>query len=252
MKKQHILLVSLFTFGAGLALGIAIRPRDTPVESAMRPVTPGQTAKPPEKKARPDNGQMAALRARIADLERQLTARPAANETPPPATATPPPAANAFLPSPEHFRERMARLEKEDPARYAQITNRFASWRRQRTEHAQSRLDFLSSIDTSVMTADARATHEELQAQIAKREELESRLHDPDLSDEDRRTLFREMFEADRVLNDLNRKERETLLSQMATELGFEGEAAQDIAATVHAIVDATENRRPGPPRRRR
>lgn len=245
MKKTH-LLVPLAAFAVGLASGLWIHPDSNAAAPEPEPTTP-------PKRAQRSAGQTvnaretAALRARIAELERRL----AEEQAEPPQQPVADMPQTAAAPPHESFHERMARLEKEDPARHAQITNRFAMIRRHRLEHAQSRIEFLSSIDTSSMSASARTTHEELQNLIEVREELESRLHDPELPEEDRRKLFLAMRETDRTLNELNRKERKNLLAQMATELGFGGEAARDLTATVNAIINATEDRRHGPPGRR-
>jgi hypothetical protein len=77
----------------------------------------------------------------------------------------------------------MKKMAVDDPQRYAQITNRIANWRRRRSEQARSRIDFLSSIDTSRMSAEAREVHEELQQLVAHREELEEDLHRHGLDD---------------------------------------------------------------------
>jgi hypothetical protein len=158
-------------------------------------------------------------------------------------------------PQRESHSERMARMAKEDPARYAQMTNSFATWRRQR---ARSRIDFLSSIDVSHMPASARAVHAELQELVAEREELESALHQQGLGDEERGRIFRELHQTGSKMHELSMKERNNLLSETVRNLGFEGDDAGEIVTTVKQIFEATDSRPwhrgPGPrgPRGRR
>jgi len=149
-------------------------------------------------------------------------------------------------------REWMENIKKTDPARYAQMTNRFAQWRIRRAEHARTKIDFLSSIDTSHMSAAAQKTHDELQDLIARREEIEEQLHQEDLSDADRDKLMKEMWQTHHELQRLNGEERKNLIEETARNLGFEGEAAQEISTTIQDVIQATDTwgggRRHGPP----
>lgn len=248
--KKSTLLVPVVTFAAGLLAGLTWR--STQTDALAQPNPP--PAHPKERVTRRPttshafDQERAHLRARITELERRLADGQTPEQEPPPAAV---PAPEAAAPRHEPFQDRMARLAKEDPARYAEITNRFAMIRKSRLEHAQSRIDFLSTIDTASMSTEARATHEALQDLIEKREELESRLHDPELTDDERRRLFLDMREADHSLHKLNQQERRNLLTQMAVELGFNNETARDITATINDIVNATENHRHRPARRR-
>lgn len=134
-------------------------------------------------------------------------------------------------------------LKKTDPQRYVQMTNRFATFRRNRRERAESKLGFLATIDTSAMTADQKANHERLQQLIADRDELEERLHNPDLTPEERQQLFQEMGRTGHDLWRTGRAERDTLIGETARDLGLEGEAAADFAATINDIIQVTEDR---------
>ena len=139
-------------------------------------------------------------------------------------------------------RENMERLKKEDPARYAQITNGMAQFRMRRLERAQHKMDILGSVDTSRMSAEARRTHEALQDAIERREALEDRMRNfMDMTDDERRSTFEEMHETNRKIRELNAAERDTLLAQTAEMLGFEGESAEEIVETIKDIYEATE-----------
>ena len=151
-----------------------------------------------------DVASVKALRHRIAELERLLAEKSAKSEIS---------ISNAVAeavknrpPEPPrgNFRERMEELKKNDPARYAQMTNRFAQWRMRRAERARSTMEFLSSIDTSHMSAGAKKTHAALQALIAKREEIEAGLQREDLSDDERGQLMEELRNTHHELRRLN------------------------------------------------
>lgn len=212
----------------------------------LGPVSSPAPAPEPEKKAEPEQvkqpeyrGERAdrALRARIKELEGMLAKQGVEVEK--------------MKEEETERRERprfdpraeMERLKTEDPARYAQITNGMAQFRQRRLERAQSKIDFLSSVDTSNMSPGARKTHEDLQDMIARREEIESKMHGiMDMSEDDRRALFGEMRETDERIRELNRLERENLLVQTAETLGFVGEDAKEIAETVKGIYEATDS----------
>ncbi len=141
------------------------------------------------------------------------------------------------------FRADMERLKKEEPERYAQITNSMAQFRRHRLERAQSKIDFLSSIDTSRMSPAMLKVHSDLQDMIARREEIESKMHSiMDMTEEDRHALFGEMRETDERIRELNRFERDNLLVQTAEALGFQGDDAAEIIDTVKSIYEATDS----------
>lgn len=239
LKNQLFIAAALFV---GVAIGYFAKstPPNPVPETAVKPTV---SAVLPDKGA---DASAAALRARVAELEKQLEKRSASAQEVKP-TPAPSPAAPR-----ENWRDRMARMEKENPARYAQMTNSFAQVRRRRLEFAQSRIDFLSSVDTSRMSASARKTHEDLQELIEKREELESKMQSRDLSDEERRALFTELYSTAGEMHELNLKERDNLLMQTAEAIGLEGDDAAEMTATIKGIIEATEDMRWNPRRNRR
>ena len=243
LKTQFFIAAALLS---GVAIGFFVRPEGD--------ASPHQEAQEPQAKALlADNGDaasLASLRARIADLERQLaergetevrTSQPDRDDARPEARPT------QFA---SEMRERMAKFEKEDPQRFAQMTNHFAQMRARRRERAAMKIDFLSSVDTSGMSESAKRTHADLQRLIERRDEIEERMHDANLSDEERGELFREMRENDRAMRDLNRMERDNLLAQTSAALGLSDEDAVELTETVREIIEATEGNfgRGGPP----
>jgi len=238
LKVQFVIAAALF---AGVVIGYFAKPsEEVPVSADDAYVARGKIA---------DRGEAAsvtALRKRIAELEKLLAAKDVTSET-----AISNAVAEAVKNAPPgrprgNPREWMENLKKTDPARFTQMTNRFAQWRRNRSERARNTMDFLSSIDTSRMSAGAKKTHDELQELLAKREEIEEQLHQEGLSDAQRDQLMRELRETHHELNRLNQAERTNLIEETARSLGFEGEAVQEISETLQEVIEATGGNGPG------
>ncbi|MBQ3746128.1 MAG: hypothetical protein II863_01800 [Kiritimatiellae bacterium] len=241
VKTQMFIAAALMV---GVAIGYFVKPEDAGAASGVQQETAAKV--PLEDKGA--EASIAALRARIADLERQLAERSEANEEERKVdTEESQQRAERSRdgwrrpPSGAEMRERMARLEKENPQRFAQMTNHFAQMRARRRERAAMKMDFLSSVDTSGMSESAKRTHADLQRLIERRDEIEERMHDANLSDEERGELFREMRENDRAMRDLNRMERDNLLAQTSAALGLSDEDAVELTETVRDIIEATE-----------
>jgi len=145
-------------------------------------------------------------------------------------------------------RAEMERIKKEDPERYTQMTNGMAQFRRYRQERAQSKIDFLSSIDTSRMSPGMLKVHSDLQDMIEKREAVEEKMRGlMDMTEEERHAAFQELHEVEGKIRELNRAERDNLLVQTAEALGFQGDDASELIDTVKSIYEATESERGGP-----
>ena len=154
-------------------------------------------------------------------------------------------------PSREEMRANFEKWKKENPEEFAKMEKRRQEFMQRRAERAQSKLDFLSSIDTSGMSRKAKETHENLQSLIAQREELEAQMHGEEVTDDQRDEIFRQMRETDRAIREAGEQERENLLRQTAEALGFSGAEATEIVDTVSEIYEATSSgfgRGPGGP----
>ena len=234
IKHQMFIAAALLV---GVAIGYFVK--SEPVESAEPAKAEKRVRKPIADKG--DEASVRALRHRIAELERLLAERDGASE----AAISNAVAAVAKTRPPEpprqNWRERREEMKKNDPERFAQMTNRFAQWRSRRATEARDRIDFLSSIDTSHMSAGAKKTHEALQDLIARREEIERQMHQPELSDEDRGKLMHELHATHRELMRLNGEERNNLFEETARNLGFEGEDAKAITDTIQQVIEATD-----------
>ena len=238
MVRQQLFIG--FALLAGVAVGYFVRDGGDSADKGDNP--PAVRRERGGKVA--DDGDAATIRSlkrRIAELERRL-AEQAASAGEASATNAVAVAQQPARPGGRRggFNDWLENLKKSDPARYAQETNRLAGWRRMRAERARSTLDFLASVDTSRMSEAARKTHADLQAAVARREELEESLRRDDLSQEQRQQLFQEMREIHRDLMRLNGEERANLISETAKALGFEGEDADEVSATIQEVINAT------------
>ena len=245
MVRQQLFIGAALIVGAAIGFLAHLDGGDA---AAVAP----QGEMPSESKPIADNGSaatVASLRARISDLEARLASAEASAKSESAAEKVaesdpPPPGRNPG----RDFRAHMEAMKKNDPARYAQMTNRFAQMRSHQLARQQSKLDFLSSIDVSGMDAASQKTHNDLQDAIVRLEELRDRMHQESLSDEDRKTIFEEMRKTEHELRRLGSAERNNLLSEMAKSMGLEGEAVTDATRMVNEIITATESRGFGRP----
>ena len=179
------------------------------------------------------------LRARIKQLERQLAEQDAASEEP-----VEQPATNRV----EGFRRfgppTFAELEdmrKNDPERYVQTTNRIAQFRAGWQGRLQNQFDILESADTAHMTEKQRKVHEDYISLLARIDELGEQLNPlADVTEEQRRAAGQEMRESWHRLHELQRIERDTLLTQTANALGFRGRKAQEVVEGIKQVYEAT------------
>ena len=234
IKHQMFIAVALL---AGVAIGYFVKDEPIPAEEPK--------AEEIAKRQVADKGEAAtvrALRRRIAELEKLLAEKNGKSEIA--ISNAVAEAAKARPPAPpqQNWRERMEEMKKNDPARYTQMTNRFAQWRRSRSEQARSKIEFLSSVDVSQMSAGAKKTHDALQELIARREGIEQQLQSPDLTDEERGKLMGELHSTHHELMRLNDEERNNLFVETARNLGFEGEDAKEISATIQEVIRATDS----------
>ena len=235
IKHQMFIAVALL---AGVAIGYFVK--DEPIPAEESPKVAEKAKKPVVDKG--EEASVKALRRRIAELERMLAEKDDKSEI-----AISNAVAEAVQSRPpesprQDWRERMEEMKKSDPERYTQMTNRFAQWRRSRSEQARNKIDFLSSIDISRMSAGAKKTHNALQDLIAKREEIEQQLQAPDLSDDERGRLMGELHSTHRELMRLNGEERKNLFEETARNLGFAGEDAKEFSATIQDVIEATDS----------
>lgn len=252
--KQSI-IVGAVALVAGLAIGSVVgRSSRTAApaadDAADAPRTGGALI------AEVDGAGEAALRARIQDLESRLARAQAASseeriDERPDGGRRNGRGERGGWPSREEMRANFEKWKAENPEEFARMEKRRQEFMQRRAERAQSKIDFLSSVDTSGMSRKAKETHESLQALIAQREELEAQVFAEETTDDQRDEIFRQMRETDRAIREANAQERENLLQQTAEALGFSGAAATEIVDTISEIYEATSEgggRGPGGP----
>jgi tRNA splicing endonuclease len=133
-------------------------------------------------------------------------------------------------------------MKKEEPARYASMTNRMAQFRNRIFQRAENKLTTLSSIDTTGWSKSQIENHENYQNLIARQHELmEIVAHDSGASREERDAAFREMREVGRNLRTAAEKERDTLLDRTFSELGFNKSDRKELRETIQTIYSTTE-----------
>lgn len=246
MSKPSTLLIAGSALLCGALFGYFIHPSapatDTPQGKVEQPVK--KTAK-----TSTDDAALNRLRKRIQDLERQLaekstgaTAEEAAPEAEDKPAARP---ERRGPPSPEEMRAHMEEMKKNDPERYAQMTNHFANMRNHQLQRAQNKLDILASVDVNRLTPKQREVHEKYQDLIARQEELRNMAFAPDdgsVTDEQRMAAHQEMREIGHQLHNTAQQEREILLNQTARSFGVKGEAGKELVETVKQVYQATES----------
>ena len=193
-----------------------------------------------------DKASAVALRRRINELEKRLaeTAASAAALTNRMPVDAERPERGFGPPNPSEWRARMEDMKVNDPARYAQMTNRMAQWRSRSMANTQDRLDFFASLDTSAMSPRQRENHEKLQNLLVRREELMQMMdfNNPDVSDADRAKARQELHGMWGQINSLEKAERDMLLSQTARNLGCRGAEAKELVDTIKTIYKATQS----------
>jgi len=245
IKNQLFIAAALFV---GVAIGYFVKGDDR-----------GATALPDEDKGYVaaskvgDAGEAAslqALRARIAELEKMLAEKNAEKpvqvaEEKPQTEARDAPAGPRSIA--KEMRERMEWMAKERPEEYAQMTNAMARWRQRRIERTHTKIDFLSSIDTSTMTEEQKKNHEAYQDLLVRREELEEKMANQEMTDEDRDDIMRDMHETMHAMRQAAKEEQNTLIDQTVKALGYSGDDAAEVSATFQDILSVTETRGGGP-----
>lgn len=253
MKKQIptlIVALSLLTTIISISIGVAatrkknaaeaetdlLRKQIASMQSSAQVI---EEATPPEVISNTpiDTNTVAKLEAEIAALNAELAATKE-NQRPPR----------------ESWEDRMARMKAEDPEGYAEMIKQREERRKSMRYDLAERTANFMELDTAFMTDDERGNHELLIGKMSRVWELTEQFQDPE-QQPDRETM-RELFTAINEARPLMDVERNTMFRQLADDLGFEGEEAQDFSGYVEDIISATTiqpprgmgpGRRPGP-----
>ncbi len=249
MNFKQSLIVALPALMCGALLGFLAAPTTAPAPIEEEAAENAEAPKP-ERQAKPatDDAALNRLRQRVKELERQLAARSTETAEPiEPSTNRPPEVARRE--GPPDFRNRMEDMRMNDPERYTQMTNRFASWRASHIQRVQDRLNLLASMDTSRMSPKQREDHLRYQELVARQTELGDQLRPggAELSGDERRQMHQQLQQISHELNRLGDVERNTLLQQTALSFGLKGKNASEAVETIKAVYQATESGWGGP-----
>ena len=244
MNFKQSLIVALPALMCGALLGFLAAPTTAPAPIEEEAAETAEAPKP-ERQAKPatDDAALNRLRQRVKELERQLAARSTETAEPiEPSTNRPPEVARRE--GPPDFRNRMEDMRMNDPERYTQMTNRFASWRASHIQRVQDRLNLLASMDTSRMSPKQREDHLRYQELVARQTELGDQLRPggAELSGDERRQMHQQLQQISHELNRLGDVERNTLLQQTALSFGLKGKNASEAVETIKAVYQATES----------
>ncbi len=218
--------VPVGAFFVGIALGFGLAPR----ESASKEASVEPTTAAPKKKDILPKREVPRSEA-VAPQEKMEEAPVVTRD-----------AVKEAKPSSRH-EDFFARMKRERPKDYIQMTNNMAKARAERRAKVKDNLNFLASIDVSKFSEEATATHERLQELIARQEELNEKLNPlerENVSEEERRKNFEEMMNIAVEIGELNAAERDTLFRTVAEEMGCAEDDADTFVETLTDIIDAT------------
>ena len=130
-----------------------------------------------------------------------------------------------------------AELKKNlDEEQFTAATNAIAGFRARLAARAKGRIDFLSAVDTSKMSASDRENHEKYLDIMKRREELMGK-NKGGLPDMD---TIQQMMEIQMQMGPAAKKERAVLVGEVARELGYQGDEAEVVQDTISSIYDCT------------
>ena len=229
MKKT--LLVVLFVLGAacGFLLGASTSNKAPKAEAET---TPAVTKKNKSSRVEELERQLAEARAENARLRK---ANEEAEQAVAKAKEGAPQRPQEFnFPTNIDFNAEMRKNMTEE--QYTETTNAIAGFRARLAARAKGRMDFLSAVDTSKMSAADRENHEKYLDLMRQREELMGNNKNgiPDMS------TIQKMMEIQMQMGPVAKKERATLVNEVTRELGYQGDDAAVVSDTISSIYDCT------------
>ena len=223
--------------GAGTGIGAYLWKSAKPVEAEPSTEARVQITSNPS-----DIREIDSLRRQLRELKRQLGEKASA----PAAELVDEIAVARVEEPPEERRERRGergeRGERWGRNFGGDWSNGVARMRQNWTNHIQTRMDKLASVDSSRLSPEALAVHTKLRETLARREELGANMENMfTLSGEDRAALFQELGTLQQEITGLYRQERQNLLTQTARDLGLSDADAASLVETIGEINEATD-----------
>lgn len=148
---------------------------------------------------------------------------------------------------PLSYGEWFALQRKADPVRYAQLTNGIVRSQRRVIGDYALRVDLLDTVDVSAFApkdASVHADYRDALARIAdlRRDELARRCVAPDMKVENSPEWQRQLKEAAQLVHELQPRERFLLLGEAGRLHGLNRRDAEELAETLHLIIETTSS----------
>ncbi len=144
----------------------------------------------------------------------------------------------------QSWRERMEELREKDPERYAEEMERRANFAKIMEQARSERVNFLDSIDTSLLSEEAQAVHERFITAIARQGQLQSEIMAAvDAGEQPPEELRSQMHDVFQEIHETRDIERSSLLDAIAISMGLEGNDVEDFTVLVNEVFNATSGR---------
>jgi hypothetical protein len=172
------------------------------------------------------------LQSELADAQLSLADRARITAAP----VLPPPGSNTARRA--SFEDRMAQLQRDDPARYEEMQKQREEFIRRVQTQADERSEFLKKIDTAGMTGEQRVNHDKLLQAVEQARALMAQV--ATLPPEEAAAARRQMQEAVGTVSELYQQERRYLLEQTGRAMGYPGMEAAQFADYIQQIYNQT------------
>ena len=137
------------------------------------------------------------------------------------------------------WREREARMREEDPEAHAERQQRREDFQSQMTQLVTDRTTFLKDLDTSAMTVEEQAGHDDLLQRVESTWAIIENLQQGGgFPDREARGKLRENFS---VLGGLYETERDYVLRQVGTGLGYDAQESSEFSTYMQDIITLTQ-----------
>jgi len=224
-------LVFAIVFLAGAALGfVSSSLMNGKQAKAPEDNTPKVTENQDDSRIKDLESQLAIARAEIKRLNKLKEEADAAKKALADAPKPPDFEINANTDLNEEMKKRMS----DD--QFVAATNAIADLRARLTAKAKGRMDFISSVDASKMSAADREKHEKYLGLLKQRTELMSKMKGgfPDMES------MQKMMELQVQMGPAAKEERAVLVNEVVRELGYVGDDAEVVNETITSIYDST------------
>jgi len=142
----------------------------------------------------------------------------------------------------ESFASFLKRMKKKDPKQYEKRMKRRKEFQERVKYTIADRTAVFMDLDTSKMTPEELAIHNQLIDRMGTTMEIIQQMDDPEKFD---RRVMGKMFREVRAIRPLMEKERTTMLKIMSDDMGLQGEKAKQFVEQVNGIISTTSTQMP-------